>query len=178
MAERATAARPYAKAAFEFARDAQDLKVWSQALKTAAEIVTDARVAPLIGNPEATPDDLASLIDSVGGSGFPEPVRNFIRLLADNHRLALLPEIVEHYEAERAEYEHTIDVEVVSAVPLDAAQIERLSRALGERLKARVRMRNSVDHSLIGGAIIRAGDTVIDGSLKGRLERLEAALES
>ncbi|HLW24366.1 MAG TPA: F0F1 ATP synthase subunit delta [Steroidobacteraceae bacterium] len=178
MAERATIARPYAKAAFEYARDSQDLQGWSQSLKAAAQVVADPRVAALTDDPAVSAADLVELIVSVAGDRIKEHARNLLHVLADNHRLTLLPEIVEHFEAERAALEHTVDVEVVSAVPLDAAQVEKLSAALGARLKRRVRMQNSVDAALLGGAVIRAGDMVIDGSLKGRLERLEAALSS
>jgi len=97
-------------------------------------------------------------------------------VLAENRRLPLLPEIAAHYETERARVENTVDVEVISAVPLSAAQAEKLSGALTARLKRRVRMQNSVDATLLGGAVIRAGDLVIDGSLKGRLERLGTEL--
>ena len=90
----------------------------------------------------------------------------------------LLPEIAAHYEAARAQVENTVDVEVVSAVALDAAQTEKLKQALNTRLRRQVRMQNSVDVSLLGGAVIRAGDLVIDGSLKGRLERLGTELAS
>lgn len=83
-----------------------------------------------------------------------------------------------HYEAERSRVENTVDVEVVSAVPLSPAQSEKLGQALTARLKRRVRMQNSVDPALLGGAVIRAGDMVIDGSLKGRLERLATELAS
>src|SRR6202035_1424898 len=98
--------------------------------------------------------------------------------LAENHRLLLLPEIAAHYEMLRSAVENTIDVEVVSAVPLDAAQAEKLERALSTRLKRRVRMQNAVDSTLLGGAVVRAGDLVIDGSLKGRLLRAPAELGS
>jgi F-type H+-transporting ATPase subunit delta len=105
-------------------------------------------------------------------------MQNFVRVLAENHRLVLLPEIAAHYEIARAQVENTVDVEVVSAVALDAAQAEKLKQALSTRLRRQVRMRNSVDASLLGGAVIRAGDLVIDGSLKGHLERLGTALAS
>jgi len=96
--------------------------------------------------------------------------------LAENRRLLLLPEIAAHYQVLRAQIENTVDVEVVSAVALDAAQAEQLRQALDKRLKRRVRMQNRVDPTLLGGAVIRAGDLVIDGSLKGRLERLATEL--
>jgi F-type H+-transporting ATPase subunit delta len=99
-----------------------------------------------------------------------------VRVLAENHRLVLLPEIAAPYEAARAQVENTVDVEVVSAVALDAAQAEKLKQALNTRLRRQVRMQNTVDASLLGGAVIRAGDLVIDGSLKGRLDRLGTEL--
>ena len=178
MAERATIARPYAKAAFEYARDAKALAEWSQGLKTAAEIVADPRVAPLTKSPQWSAADLVSLITDVAGDKLDAGMQNFVRVLAENRRLLLLPEIAAHYEKLRSAIENTIDVEVISAVPLDAAQAEKLERALSTRLKRRVRMQNAVDSTLLGGAVVRAGDLVIDGSLKGRLQRLATELGS
>jgi F-type H+-transporting ATPase subunit delta len=178
VAERATIARPYAKAAFEFARDASALAEWSQGLKAAAEIVADPRVAALTKSPEWSAADRVSLITDVAGAKLDAGMQNFVRVLAENRRLLLLPEIAAHYEALRSAVENTVDVEVVSAVPLDAAQADKLQRALSTRLKRQVRMRNSIDSTLLGGAVVRAGDLVIDGSLKGRLERLATELGS
>ncbi|HEX4150855.1 MAG TPA: F0F1 ATP synthase subunit delta [Steroidobacteraceae bacterium] len=176
MVERATIARPYAKAAFEYARDTRGFDRWSRDFALAAQVVADPRIAELIGNPELTAADHASLLTDVAGDAFDAGFKNFVRVLAENHRLPLLPEIAAHFERLRSEAENTVDVEVVSAVPLDAAQTEKLKRALAGRLKAQVRMKNSVDAGLLGGALIRAGDLVIDGSLKGRLERLRTEL--
>jgi F-type H+-transporting ATPase subunit delta len=176
MAERATIARPYAKAAFEFARDAGDFVVWSEGLKVAAEIVAEPRVAALVNDPECPTDDVVGLIADVAGERLDAAMQNFVRVLAENHRLLLLPEIAAHYESERAAIENTVDVEVVSAVPLSAAQADKLAAALKARLKRQVRMQNSVDATLMGGAVIRAGDLVIDGSIKGRLARLAIEL--
>jgi F-type H+-transporting ATPase subunit delta len=176
VAERATAARPYAKAAFEYARGANALAGWSQALQTAAEIVADPRVAPLTKNPALTAADLADLVIDV--AKLDAGMQNFVRVLAENHRLLLLPEIAAHYEQFRSAVENTVDVEVTSAVPLNDAQAQRLKQALSTRLKRQVRMRSSVDATLLGGAVVRAGDLVIDGSLKGRLERLATELGS
>jgi F-type H+-transporting ATPase subunit delta len=176
MAERATIARPYAKAAFEYARAANALAAWTQGLQVAAEIIADPRVAELINDPRWTPADLAGLIIDAAGPKLDAAMQNFVRVLAENHRLVLLPEIAAHYEAARAQVENTVDVEVVSAVALDAAQQDKLKQALNTRLRRQVRMQNSVDASLLGGAVIRAGDLVIDGSLKGRLDRLGTEL--
>jgi F-type H+-transporting ATPase subunit delta len=178
VAERATIARPYAKAAFEYAREAKTFAEWSRGLEVAAEIVADPRVSVLSTSPSLTAADLAGLVTDVGGANFNGGMQNFVRVLAENHRLLLLPEIAAQYEELRAAVENTVDVEVTSAVALDAAQSANLERALTVRLKRQVRMRNSVDSSLLGGAIVRAGDLVIDGSLKGRLERLATELGS
>ena len=178
MAERATIARPYAKAAFEYARDAKALAEWSQGLKAAAEIVADPRVAAPTKSPQWTPADLASLVTDVAGAKLDAGMQNFVRVLAENHRLLLLPQISAHYEELRAAVENTVEVEVVSAVALDSTQQEKLKQALSKRLKRQVHMRTSVDPTLLGGAVVRAGDLVIDGSMKGRLQRLATELGS
>ena len=178
MAERATIARPYAKAAFEAARSANAFAEWSQGLKAAAEIVADPRVRSLTKSPQWTAPDLAGLITDVAGPKLDAGMQNFVRVLAENHRLLLLPEIAVHYEVLRSNVENTVEVEVVSAVPLDARQADKLKQALSTRLKRQVRMQTSVDSTLLGGAVVRAGDLVIDGSLKGRLERLATELGS
>ena len=176
MAERATIARPYAKAAFGYARDANAFAGWSQGLKSGADVVCDPRVAALTKSPQWTAAALVGLVNDVVGSKLDAGMQNFVRVLAENRRLLLLPEIAAHFEVLRAEVENTVDVEVVSAVPLDAAQRDKLQSALSARLKRRVRMQNSVDATLMGGAVVRAGDLVIDGSLKGRLDRLGTEL--
>ncbi len=176
MAERATIARPYSKAAFEYARGSNGFAAWSDALQRLSMAAGDERVAALISNPEVTRSDLASLMTELGGVKAGEGIGNFVAVLAENHRLALLPEIALQYEELRAEAENTVDVEVVSAVALDDAQTEKMKSALATRFKRQIRMRNTVDASLIGGAVVRAGDTVIDGSLRGRLERLATNL--
>lgn len=178
MAERATIARPYAKAAFEYARDASAFADWSQGLGMAAQIVADPRMTEIAKSPKFSPADLVSVVTDVAGAKLKGGMQNFVAILAENHRLLLLPEIAQQYEVLRAEVENTVDVEVVSAVPLSADQQDRLAKALGTRLKRKVRMHTAVDAALLGGAIVHAGDLVIDGSLKGRLERLATDLTS
>jgi F-type H+-transporting ATPase subunit delta len=172
MAEKATIARPYAKAAFESARSHNAYDRWSTVLATASSVVQDERVARLLSSPQVTPEQLSGLIGEIVGNGLYEQGRNFLATLAGNRRLALLPEIATMFEALRAEAENTADVQVISAVQLDDAQKQRLAAALKKRLKRDVRLHCEVDESLIGGAIVRAGDFVIDGSLKARLDRL------
>lgn len=176
MAERATIARPYAKAAFEYARAAKRFVEWSEGLHMAANIIADSRVADLAMNPEWSATEVADLVTDVAGAKLDPSMQNLVRVLAENHRLLLLPEIAEQFEALRSEVENTIDVEVISAQPLSDAQQTKLAEALSTRFRRQVRMHASVDANLLGGAVIRAGDLVIDGSLKGRLERLATEL--
>ena len=172
MAEKATIARPYAKAAFQYARERDAFAQWSETLATAAAVVADERVEKLLTNPRVTPADLVELIASIAGQSLDANGRNFLTALAQNRRLGLLPEIAAMYELLRADIEKTADVEVVSATELSEAQRSRLTAALKKRLQREVRLHVSVDASLIGGAIVRSGDLVIDGSLKARLDRL------
>lgn len=176
MAEKATIARPYAKAAFEIAQQQGALERWSNVLAVGAAIVSDERVEKLLSSPRVSPEELVALIVEVAGEAIDEHARNFLATLADNRRLALLPEIAAQYEALRAEVENIADVRLISAVPLNDAQRERFISALKKRLKRDIRLHCEVDPSLIGGAIVRAGDFVIDGSLKSRLERLAEAM--
>jgi F-type H+-transporting ATPase subunit delta len=180
MAEKATIARPYARAAFEHAREANALAAWSEALTNAAAVVSDARVHRLLGNPKITPaqliDFIADVISGDGGGKFDPKVHNFLDELARNRRLALLPEVAGMFETMRAEVENVADVNITSAVALSDAQRQRLAAALKKRLQKEVRLHCEVDAGLIGGAIVRSGDLVIDGSLRARLERLATAM--
>lgn len=178
MAEKATIARPYARAAFEFAQTSGTFKQWSEALSVAASVVADPAVAKLLNHPSVTAAQLVELIVQVAGSSVDGSAQNFIATLAHNRRLGLLPHIAKMYEVLRADVERVADVDVISAVPLDAAQQQRLSTALQTRLKRSVRLHCSVDASLMGGAIVRCGDLVIDGSVKERLARLAATISS
>jgi F-type H+-transporting ATPase subunit delta len=172
MADKSTIARPYAKAAFEEARDRKVLGPWSEALRTAAAVVADPRVQSLLGDPRVTPAQLADLVIEIAGPRLGEEGGNFIRTLADNGRLAFLPEISTLFDELKSEAEGVVDVTVTSAAPLDDAQRGDLTAALERRLKRTVRLQCATDPTLIGGAVLRAGDLVIDGSLRTRLERI------
>lgn len=176
MAEKATIARPYARAAFGYARGRGALAQWSTLLGSAAQVVGDPRVAALIGSPHVGAAELVALLAEAAGSAADEHGRNFLQTLAHNRRLALLPEIAAQYEALRAEAEGVVDVDLVAALPVGEAQERRLVAALERRLGRQVRLHTRIDATLIGGAVVRAGDLVVDGSLKGRLERLSAAM--
>jgi F-type H+-transporting ATPase subunit delta len=172
MADKSTIARPYAKAAFQEARDRKRLGPWSEALQTAAAVVSDSRVEALLGNPRVTPEELAALVSETAGPQLDEEGRNFVRTLADNRRLSLLPEISARFDELKGEAEGVVDVTVTSAAPLDESQRSQLATALERRLGRSVRLQCAVDSALIGGAVLQAGDMVIDGSLRGRLERI------
>jgi F-type H+-transporting ATPase subunit delta len=172
MADKTTIARPYAKAAFEEARGANRLGPWSDAIHTAAAVVTDPRVETLLGNPRVTAAELAQFIIDIAGPRIGEHGANFVRTLAENHRLAYLPEISALFDELKDEAEKVIDVTVTSAAPLDDGQRKTLATALERRLKRGVRMQCHTDPSLIGGAVLQAGDLVIDGSLRAQLNKI------
>lgn len=178
MAELSTLARPYANAAFEYAVAEGALEPWSQSLGLLAALCEDEKIAVLLRSPtHAGPQRVALLLKLCDGS-LSGGVQNFLHVMADNHRLPLLPAVHEQFQALKANLERTIDVDVVTAAPLSEALHARLTTALGKRLGRDVRVAVSVDPALLGGAVIRAGDTVIDGSLRGRLNKLADALLS
>jgi F-type H+-transporting ATPase subunit delta len=178
MAERLTIARPYAKAVFALARADKRMPQWSKALGIAASIVADARVAALLGHPNVSAEQLVALITGVGGAAFDQGATNFIRTLATNKRLGFLPEIAARYEQLRADAERTVDVTVTSAVELSAGQKKHYTDAMRKRLDREVRLHCAIDPSLIGGAVVRADDLVIDGSVRAGLAQLAAATAS
>jgi F-type H+-transporting ATPase subunit delta len=176
MAETLTIARPYAQAAFLFASEHQVLKDWSDMLGLLAAIATDPEMARLIESPELTETRLADLFIDVGGERLDENCNNFIRVLAEARRLQLLPEIAALFEIQRRAAEQTISAELISAFPASEAQQAAISAALKQRLGRDIELQCSTDAALLGGAVIRAGDLVIDGSVRGKLERLGTAL--
>jgi len=172
MADRLTIARPYARAAFEEARKNSGLAPWSDALQAAALVVKDPRVATLLDDPRVKPEELARLVDDIAAAPLGEQGANFVRTLAHNHRLGYLPEIAELFGTFKDDAEGVADVTVTSAAALDQAQRARIVAALERRLKRKVRLHCETDPALIGGAILRSGDLVIDGSLRTRLNRI------
>ena len=173
MSQALTLARPYARAAFAIAQDENGLSVWSNALGFAAQVAADPRAASLLLNPQLTHVEAVALL-SVDGAG--ESFTRFLSLLAENRRLAQLPEISALYEELKAEAEQVVKATVTSATELPAGELDVLKAALKKRFGREVELSTAIDASLIGGAVIDAGDVVIDGSLKGKLTRLQAAL--
>jgi len=176
MAEKTTIARPYAQAAFDLAQGAGDLQGWSAMLQLVAIVTEDATMKSLIGNPGVPRDTLVELIVDVCGDKLNEAGQNFVRVLGENKRLNVTTQIAELYEQQRAEAEKSVDAQVVSAFAMSDAQIAQLSEALKKRLGRDVKLVAKIDESIIGGAIVQAGDLVIDGSVTGQLNKLSHAL--
>ncbi|KAF1716960.1 F0F1 ATP synthase subunit delta [Pseudoxanthomonas yeongjuensis] len=173
MSQALTLARPYARAAFSMAQDENGLAGWSSALGFAAQVAADPRAASLLLNPQLSHAEAVSLL-SIDGAG--ESFSRFLALLAENRRLAQLPEIAGLYEELKAEAERVVKATVTSATELPAGELDTIRAALKKRFGREVELGTAIDASLIGGAVIDAGDVVIDGSLKGKLSRLQAAL--
>jgi len=174
MAEKSTIARPYAQAAFDLAQG--DLATWSDMLALAASVANNADMQAIIHSPSLSTEQVADVMLNVCGDKLTKHGQNFIRVLASNRRLNVLDEIANEYEQRRAEAESKIDAEVVSAFELSAAQLQTLSDGLKKRLNREVNLTTRIDESIIGGAIVRAGDTVIDGSVTGQLDKLAQTL--
>ncbi|RUR35760.1 F0F1 ATP synthase subunit delta [Vreelandella populi] len=176
MAEIHTVARPYAKAAFEHARDHDALDSWSQALGYLGAAVADDEVRRLLGSPKIENAKKVALLAEMFPEQQSDALTRFLEALADQGRLTALPSIAEQFEHLRAEHEQRIEVMVTSAYALTAEEQTKLASALKKRLNREISITTQVDKSLIGGVILRAGDTVIDGSVRGRLNRLSEAL--
>ena len=178
MAELSTLARPYAKAAFEYALDKNELSQWYGQLATVAAVAADEGMVAVLTNPSLTAAQQASKLSDVCGDSLSAAVRNYIAILAANKRLALLPEIYALFAQYKANREKTIEVEVVSAFDLEDSVRDRLAESLGRKLERQVNVQTSTDSNLLGGVLIRAGDLVIDGSVRGKLDKLAEAMNS
>ncbi|MDE0659127.1 MAG: F0F1 ATP synthase subunit delta [Gammaproteobacteria bacterium] len=177
MAEIATLARPYANAVFNVARSTGRLTQWAPMLGLLARAVETDQVKGLIAAPSFAPAVKAHRLIDVVSDEVDDRCRRFVHVLADNHRLDLLPEIAAQYDALKAEAEKTLDVQITAAVELTDAQVDDYTEALRRRFDQAVNVNVEVDAGLVGGAVVRAGDTVIDGSVRGRLTRLVESLQ-
>ncbi|MEL7184830.1 MAG: F0F1 ATP synthase subunit delta [Pseudomonadota bacterium] len=183
MADNNTVARPYAQAVFDVANDSGLLAAWSESLDVAGQLLADDGLVEYLGNPgfsdEQQLDFLTGLFKKAGAGvldGSDDKGSNFLKLLLENGRIGVMPEIATQFEAHKAKIENTVDATVTSATPLSEAQQAEIAEALKERLGRDVKIVTEIDENLIGGAVIRAGDVVIDGSLRARLEGLATAL--
>jgi F-type H+-transporting ATPase subunit delta len=178
MAEKQTLARPYAVAVFDLAKGRGALKPWSEMLALLAAVASDESMARLSQDPQVDHGRFIDLFVNICGKNLTADGANFLRLLVENRRLMLLPEIRAQYETLKADAEARVEVAVVSAFPLEAAQIKALSEALKRKLGREVNLTTTVDKALMGGVVIRAGDLVIDGSVRGRLADLAAHMNT
>ena len=176
MADNASIARPYAKAVFDLATENSNQDDWAATLESLAAIAQDEEFGKAVSSPQVTAEQLEELVLGVLGKKIPTGGDNFIKLLAQNGRLESLPEVQQQYALLLAESRKSIEAEVLTARPLSADQKSNLTEALQTRLGVSVSIVETIDESLVGGAIVKAGDLVIDGSAKGRVEKLAIAL--
>jgi len=176
MSSLTTLARPYAKAAFELALDGNNLAGWDDMLTLGGAIASEESVSGLLESPQVGATRVVKLLLDIGGEHFNERFQDFISVLGSNGRLPLLTEITVLYRRMRQEAENRLYVRVVSAVPLEEDQSSRMRDALARRFESEVELESEIDTGVLGGAVIYAGDQVIDGSLLGRLRKLEQNL--
>ena len=185
MADNKTVARPYAQAAFEVAQETDSLAEFSESFAAARALLEDGQVVEFLATPTLSEEKRLAFLQSIfaetvgkdsvfaGGS---RHGTNFFKLLLENRRVYALPEIADQFDALKAELENTVDAVITSAAPLSAAQQKEMADSLRKRLGREIRVTTEIDEDLIGGAVIRAGDVVIDGSLRARLNGLANAL--
>lgn len=178
MAELITVARPYAKAAFQYADEQGALTEWSDMLAFAAAVSQDESVSEYLSNPKVTSAQKAEAFGGLCADKLNAQGKNFVTLLAQNRRLTALPEIAELYEALKSQKEQSVDVEITSAYPLTDEQANKLAAALKQKLGREVNVTTAVEKALLGGVIMRAGDLVIDGSVRGKLAKLADKMNS
>lgn len=176
MSEAFTIARPYALAAFEEAQRLSELKSWSEMLQSLADGVNNPDIRAVITSPRVTDEQVTSLIMGLLGAQAKIQQQNFARVLVENQRLLVLPEIAILFEALRAEAEKTVNIVVDSAFELSAAQQEKITSSLKARMGREIKLVCKVNKELLGGVVIRAGDKVIDGSARTRLSEMATAL--
>ncbi|AOR63149.1 F0F1 ATP synthase subunit delta [Pectobacterium wasabiae] len=177
MSEFVTVARPYAKAAFDFAVENQALDRWQNMLAFSAEVARNEQIAELLSGAVA-PIELSKTFIAVCGDQLDEAGQNLIKVMAENGRLPVLTEVLEQFIQLRAALESTVDVDVISANTLNEQQLSKIAVAMEKRLSRKVKLNCKIDKSVMAGVVIRAGDMVIDGSIRGRLERLADVLQS
>jgi F-type H+-transporting ATPase subunit delta len=178
MSELKTLARPYARAAFEYAEAGGRLTEWETALNLLCALAADPRVGVRLASPETSAPQRAELLLELAGDAADANVANFVRILAEQKRLNLLGSVAELFRAMKIERERTVDVEITSAFEVSAEQQALLEKTLARALNRQVILKSSIDPGLIGGVRINAGDTVIDASIRGRLAKLAEAMNS
>lgn len=177
MSEFITVARPYAKAAFDFAVEHQSVERWQQMLAFAAVVTRNEQISELLSGAVA-PETLSNMFIAVCGDQLDEYGQNFIHIMTENGRLLALPAVLQQFIELRASLESTVEVDVLSASGLSNEQQAKIVAAMEKRLSRKVKLNCKIDKSVLAGIIVRAGDMVIDGSVRGHLERLTDVLQS
>jgi F-type H+-transporting ATPase subunit delta len=176
MTDFTTAARPYANAVYDTAAESNSLDSWGDALTNLAAVVSDAQLSELLDSPDLGKAEKGELIIKVLGDNLTDKQQNLVKLMAENNRLKLMPDVLEQFEVARAKAENKIEAEVISAFELTAEQTSELVNTLKNKLGSEVTVTTSIDESLIGGVVIKAGDTIIDASMKSQLDSLALSL--
>ncbi|MGB5518792.1 MAG: F0F1 ATP synthase subunit delta [Gammaproteobacteria bacterium] len=176
MAEYTTSARPYARAVYSLATQTSTVESWGEALALMAAVAADAGMQEMLDEPQLSKAQKGELLLKVISDKLNQEQQNMIRLMAENGRLRALPEVRDQFETFRAEAEGKVEAEVISAFTLTAEQEQAIIETLKSKLGRDVSITTSTDKSLIGGVVIKAGDTIIDGSMKSRLESLALTL--
>lgn len=177
MSELTTIARPYAKAAFDYAVENKAIAEWQQMLLFASEVARNEAMQDFLSGSIAA-DKVADVFNGVCGEQLDQAGQNLVKVLAENGRLQALPDIAVLFNELKAEFEKTLDVDVTSAVELTDKQQADIGASLEKRLARKVKLNCNVDPALVAGVLIKAGDTVIDGSVKSKLNRLADALQA
>lgn len=178
MSELSSLARPYAKAVFELARDAGGYEQWSDQLEFLAAVAADEAMVELIGSPAISEQQLTEIVLDVAKDRLDEQGQNLVRLLVHNDRLSAMADIFDQFQVLRDEAEQVIEAQLITASEVDDDQKQKIESALTTRLGKKIKLETSVDESLIGGAVVRAGDWVVDGSVKAQLQDLVGAIGS
>lgn len=178
MAELTTLARPYAKAAFEFADANNALTEWAKMLGELAVVVSEEKVAKLLSDPSATSEQNATTLVEIMGDSLDDKGKNFVRNVASNKRIGLFGEISQLFDLLKSQRERVLDVDITSAYEMNDEEQRKLAEALSKNLNRQVTLTCDTDASLIGGVMVHAGDTFIDGSVSGRLAKLAEAMNS
>ena len=178
MAELKTVARPYAKAVFEVAREQGKVVEWADMLSVLATVSTEPKLTVALGNPAFSAEDKANALADVCAESITEEGKAFLRTLAVNKRLTLIPAISELFQQFKLNFEKAVDVTFTSAFELSAEQAQTLAASLAKKLDRTINLSNETDASLIGGVVIRTGDLIIDGSVRGKIAKLAEAINS
>ena len=176
MTDFTTAARPYANAVYDTAKETGTLDSWGDALANLAAIVSDAQMSEVLNNPEMGKQQKGELVNQILGDKLTGQQQNLVKLMAENGRLSIMADVQQQFEVARAKAENKVEAEVVSAFQLTEQQTDELVNTLKNKLGCDVTLTTTVDESLIGGVVIKAGDTIIDASMKSQLDSLALSL--